>query len=167
MIAVSDGLGHGREAAEASEAAMAVLGAHAEESVISLIRRCHQALTRTRGVALTLASFNSCDQTMTWIGVGNVESVLLRPDYTYPLDKEDLLLRPGVVGYQLPPLRASILSVSSGDLLVIATDGVRADFVKGLFLKDPPQKSAETILSHCKKGNDDALVFAARCFGNA
>ena len=58
--------------------AIATLAAYAHEPIISLIRRCHEALRGTRGVVMSIASLNTHDRTMVWLGVGNVEGVLLR-----------------------------------------------------------------------------------------
>src|SRR5438270_41239 len=59
LAVVVDGLGHGVEAAAAARVAVAELEAHAREPVITLLERCHQILTPTRGAAISLASFNT------------------------------------------------------------------------------------------------------------
>ncbi len=59
LVAVVDGVGHGAEAAAAAHLAVATLRAHAQESILPLLRRCHETLRETRGVVLTLASFNA------------------------------------------------------------------------------------------------------------
>ncbi len=163
LAAVVDGLGHGAQAAAAAEIAAATLQAHASEPVIPLVRRCHDALARTRGVVLTLASLNGPDHTMTWLGVGNVEGVLLRGATRPPRDS--VLLRGGVVGYQLPPLRASVLTLARGDTLILATDGIKGTFADDLVLADSPQQIADHILAHCNKTIDDALVLVVRYLG--
>jgi len=80
LVAVIDGVGHGAEAAAAARAAADILLNYAGESTSSLIQRCHQALLLTRGVVLTVAKLNPAENTMTWLGVGNVEGRLLRSD---------------------------------------------------------------------------------------
>ena len=67
---------------------------------------------------------------MTWLGVGNVQGVLMRADAQKGSVQEVLLLRGGVVGSQLPALQAAVLPIAKGDTLVFATDGVRGEFVK-------------------------------------
>ena len=80
LFAVVDGLGHGPEAARASAAAVRILesdpGARPEE----LIRRCHEALRRTRGVAMTIACVDAVVDEVVWFGVGNVQAALLQPE---------------------------------------------------------------------------------------
>jgi hypothetical protein len=158
-----DGLGHGSDAAAAAETAAAILRAHPEEPVIPLLIRCHEALRTTRGVVMSLASFDASHGLMTWLGVGNVQAVLLRRGSNPTWSEESLLLRGGVVGSQLPPsLRAEVLCVSPGDTLVFATDGISSDFSRELAWSLAPQKAAESILARHGKTTDDALVLVAR-----
>jgi len=166
LVAAVDGLGHGPEAAAAARSAVAILKDYAHEPVISLLRRCHERLIRTRGAVMSLASFNALDNTMTWLGVGNVEGVLLRADAAADPPRENVLLRGGVVGCQLPTLHASILPVTRGDVLILATDGIRSGFVEDVTLSDPPQRIAEHILARRATGMDDALVLVARYLGH-
>ena len=79
---------------------------------------------------------------LTWLGVGNVEGLLVRADVLARPSRNAVLQRGGVVGYQLPPLRASVLAVGPGDTLIFATDGVRTRFADGLDLDRPPQEIA-------------------------
>src|SRR5260221_4793367 len=165
LVAVIDGIGHGGEAAAAARRAVDILDNYAVESSISLVKRCHEALLQTRGVVLTVAKLNTAENTMTWLGVGNVEGWLLRADAGASHPRESVLLRGGLVGYQLPALQASVIPVATGDLLILATDGVHAMFEDGINLNDTPKQIADKILSQHFKGNDDALVLVARYLG--
>jgi phosphoserine phosphatase RsbX len=167
LLAAMDGLGHGEEAAAAANRVARVLQAADDESLISLLKRCHERLRSTRGVVISLAAFNAVDETMTWVGVGNVEGVLLRADPAVNPGRESLLLRSGVVGSRLPLLHASIVPVMRGDTLIFATDGVRSEFTQSLALGDGPQQLADRILGQYAKGTDDALVLVARYVGEA
>lgn len=165
LVAVVDGLGHGQEAAAAAKLAAATVERHAAELPISLLRRCHERLRTTRGVVMSLASLNGTEGTMTWLGVGNVEGLLLRADPQVTPAQESLLLRRGVVGGRLPSLSASIIPLARGDTLVFATDGIRNGFHQGLNVNDPPQQIARRILAQHQLGTDDALVLVARYLG--
>ena len=110
---------------------------------------------------MSLASFNAQDGTMTWLGIGNVESILVHADSNASPAHESPILRGGVVGGQLPLLRAAIVQISPGDLLIFATDGIRSGFLQGLPLSESPQQLAERILAGYYKGNDDALALVA------
>ncbi|HXT40611.1 MAG TPA: SpoIIE family protein phosphatase [Candidatus Angelobacter sp.] len=165
LVAVIDGLGHGEDAASAARIAAEALQENAGLPVIPLLRICHQKLRDTRGVVMSIATFNPMESTVSWLGVGNVEGVLLHRDSYGTVSRELLSLRGGVVGDQLPNLITSILPVSRGDTLVFATDGVRNDFVDGITVGDPVQRTAENILAHHARGTDDALVLVVRYSG--
>jgi negative regulator of sigma-B (phosphoserine phosphatase) len=165
LIAAIDGIGHGEEAANAAEAALAILKASPEEPVISLLERCHEGLRSTRGVVLSLASIDPKHGLMTWLGVGNVQGVLMRAGAQKGSVGEVLLLRGGVVGSQLPALQAAVLPIRRGDTLVFVTDGVRGEFVEGLSALESPQRAADKILKQHGRGNDDALVLVVRLTG--
>ena len=174
LVGVIDGLGHGAQAAQAAATAVATLQRYAGESVIALIRRCHEAEKSTRGAVMSLADFNARDHTMTWISVGNVDGLLLHPDSHSTSSHECVVMRGGVVGDNLPVLHAEVLPVSPGDVLIFVTDGIKRGFEQGLSitasprfsLTAPPQEIANQICTHWNKGTDDALAFVARYRGD-
>ena len=160
LVAVVDGLGHGPEAAVAARIALETLTRYAHEPVVLLVTRCHGALRKTRGVVLSLASFNARRNTMVWLGVGNVEGVLLRANPQGKRPRETLISVGGVVGFQLPSLRAISVPVYPGDTLVFATDGIRAEFLYNMAI-GPPQSMAGRICDRFSRDTDDALVLVA------
>ena len=167
LLAALDGLGHGEEAAAAANMAVRVLQSSENESVISMLKRCHEQLRSTRGVVISLAAFNAVEETMTWVGVGNVEGILLKADPAANPGYEYLTLRSGVVGTRLPLLHAAIVPVKRGDTLIFATDGIRPEFAQRRALGAGPQQIADRILAQYAKGTDDALVLVARYVGEA
>jgi serine/threonine protein phosphatase PrpC len=167
LVAVVDGLGHGAGAAAAARTAVAVVSRHAGDPLPRLLQRCHEALVGSRGVVMSLARFDRAAATMTWLGVGNVEGVLLYADPGSRPARATLLTRGGIVGSELPPLRAEVVSVAPGDALILATDGVATPFAADLLGDASPQDRAERILARHGKGTDDALVLVARYVGGA
>src|SRR5439155_15227394 len=165
LLAVVDGLGHGDAAMAAAQTAIAVLESHAEEPLTALVNRCHEALTKTRGVVMTVATLRPFEDKLTWLGVGNVEAILLRADRQAKVRSDRVLLRGGLVGYQLPVLRATTLPLAPDDLLIFATGGIDAGFAEGLVCSDSPQQLADRILECHFKGHDDALVLVMRYLG--
>jgi hypothetical protein len=162
LLGAVDGIGHGAPAAAAARAAVACLEAHRADPVIELIERCHAALAASRGVVMSLASYDALEACFSWIAVGNVEGIVVRADAAATPRRERLLLRGGVVGSQLPELRAALVSVSPGDTLAFATDGIRGDFGLHLDPGDPPREVADRILIAHGQQSDDALVLVAR-----
>jgi negative regulator of sigma-B (phosphoserine phosphatase) len=165
LIAAVDGMGHGVEAAAAAKIAAATLAAHAGESPIALLLRCHDELKGTRGAVITTAFIHQRDETLTWLGVGNVEARLFHAGDRAISKPERALLRNGILGYRMPPMRAEILALKPRDTLVIVTDGITPDFEDGLAINDDLQAVADSILSRHRTGADDALVVVARYLG--
>jgi hypothetical protein len=165
LVAVVDGLGHGAEAASAAKAAIATLSRFADAEVLDLMQRCHAELRATRGVAMSIASLRADRGTMTWLGVGNVEGAVFHMSAGAGEARQSLLLRGGVVGYQLPPLRAVTVPFGAGDTLILATDGIRGSFYDRSPLYRDPQIVADDILARHGKDTDDALVVVVRCLG--
>jgi len=165
LIAAIDGIGHGQEAANAATSAISVLEGNIDEPVISLVERCHDELRLTRGVVMSLAFIDAARGMMTWLGIGNIQGVLMRAGARKGTVQEVLLLRGGVVGSQLPPLQAAVLPVARGDTLVFVTDGVRSEFIESLSALETPQRAADRILQRYRSGKDDALVLVVRMTG--
>lgn len=163
LIAVVDGSGHGSEAAAAALAATSVMGAHAHESPVALILRCHERLRGTRGAAITLASLNLLDRTMTWLGIGNVEAVIYHVAASETPPPDRVLLRSGVVGFRLPPrLKAEVIPLRHMDTLIIATDGVRPEFADDAAVNGDPRLTAARLLANYGHQRDDGLVLVAK-----
>lgn len=162
LLGVVDGIGHGEDAAHSAELAICALKGAESHSPLLLLRRCQQRLQGTRGAVLSMAWFNPADDTMTWLGVGNVAGVLLRREAYGVARQEFLLLRAGTVGDQLPYVSASVLPVSYGDTLIFATDGIRGGFADNLNINAPPQEIARNIIEGHWRKIDDALVLVAR-----
>jgi phosphoserine phosphatase RsbX len=158
LAAVIDGLGHGEKACVAAQAAVESLKRSPHDIPLALMQRCHLALSGTRGAVISMAAINH--DRLTWLGVGNVEGVLLHADPKIP--RERLLLRGGVVGYRLPTLRTASLPISRGDTLIFATDGIRSSFLDKLPLNQKPQQIADFILAEHNRQTDDALVLVVR-----
>jgi negative regulator of sigma-B (phosphoserine phosphatase) len=161
LVGAIDGLGHGIEAAAAAREAARVLASHAGEPLPSLVERCHEALRRTRGAVMTLAWFEA-GGSMTWAAVGNVDGILLRGGAAPEPRRAAIAPRGGIVGYHLPSLYPQRLPVSSGDVLVLATDGVHTEFAEDVPMHGAPREIAEGILARHARGSDDALVVVAR-----
>jgi serine/threonine protein phosphatase PrpC len=166
LLAVADGLGHGRDAAVASDACVAILARNPDAPVIELVHECHERLRSTRGIALALASVDRRRGLLCWVGVGNVEGVVRHIDSD--IARSDYItMRGGIVGYRLPTLSTSSLELRDGDTLVLATDGIGDGFVHGIVPHHPPKAIATNTLAAYAKPSDDALVLVARWHADA
>jgi negative regulator of sigma-B (phosphoserine phosphatase) len=162
FVGVIDGLGHGDEAAVAAKTAVAILEGSVEESLITLVQECHEALRSTRGVVMSLACIKPSQGMVNWIGIGNVQGVLVRSRSGRTSICEELLLRPGVIGAQMPVLQVTAAPLVRGDTVIFTTDGIRPGFAEELAVIKTPQMLADQILSGYRRGDDDALVVVTR-----
>ena len=167
LVAVIDGLGHGAAAADAAEAAGEQFRLHADQPPETLLRRCHQALRTTRGVVATVAWFDLATAGLTWTGVGNVEGRLVRADRERGDSADSPTLFGGVLGWSLPSVKLVRTALAPGDCVVMATDGVAANFGSSLLPGIPAEEQARRILASHARGSDDALVVAVRWMPSA
>jgi negative regulator of sigma-B (phosphoserine phosphatase) len=165
IVGVVDGLGHGPEASAAARRAIALLAESNGAAPLDALRRCHDGLRSTRGAVMGVAWFDAAGDTMTWLGVGNVAGVVLRAGGASGPRREMLLTRGGVVGRQLPPLQPRVLPIGDGDVLAVATDGVRESFATAMPCPGALQPAANGILADFGADHDDALVVVVRYRG--
>jgi hypothetical protein len=165
LLAAIDGLGHGVEAAHAARAAAGAVLEQPTDDLVRLVENCHRALRNTRGVAIALAFVSMARNTLSWLGVGNVEGRVLSGKPLARAPKGALALGPGVLGHEFPNVRITTLEVRSGDVIVLATDGIEADFADSIDTSGSAQAICERILAGHGKPADDALVVAVRFRG--
>ena len=165
LVALIDGLGHGDAAADASEAASAILHEHSALPPQELLQRCHEELRQTRGAVMTLAWFDLDSRSMRWTGVGNVEARFVRAGDELGARFDSPVVLGGVVGYNLPQVLVGTMPLQPGDAVALATDGVAADYSASLESGVAAQELAERVLARHGKGTDDALAVVVRYLG--
>jgi serine phosphatase RsbU (regulator of sigma subunit) len=159
-IVVVDGLGHGPDAATAARAAVDSFTQTIAMDLEEAIRRCHQALTGTRGAALAVADVDPGKRTLTYAGVGNVEARI------WHASRPDAVERPisyrGIVGSTLPTVRSFDFALGTGWRVLLHTDGISARFdLAELPASGDPQVLADAILDAWARPTDDATVVVA------
>jgi negative regulator of sigma-B (phosphoserine phosphatase) len=165
LVCVMDGLGHGRDARFAAEECAASLKAHLGAPLIDLVHRAHESLRATRGVAMTLGLIDHDAARLEWVAIGNVEGLVLRQGLPRGTMFDAVVLRGGVVGYRLPPLKRSEVALAPNDRIVLATDGIKSGISEGLDLSLGAQELADHIARRFTKGSDDALVLVVHYLG--
>lgn len=162
FMGVIDGLGHGLKAHHTAQAATEALKQGPHDDLLTLMRRSHTSLTSTRGAVISLANITISAGRLDWIGVGNVTAVLFPSNQEQKRDRRHLLLRGGIVGYRLPPLRLFTESIKPNDMLVFVTDGIKSSFADDVPHDKTPQEIADYIMERHVRGTDDALVLVIR-----
>lgn len=114
---------------------------------------------------MAVAAIRTSTGTLSWLGIGNVEGILL----SAPAVKEraPVWLRSiaGTVGLSLPKISPVSLHLAGGDTLIFATDGVERGLSGDLGFNAPPQEMADRILERQGKLTDDVLVLVVRWKG--
>lgn len=165
LVAGIDGLGHGREAGRAAQRAADAIRHGPCDDLVTLAGRCHQALRGTRGAALSLACLSCVTDELTWLGIGSVEGRVISAAGPARSLRASLVLASGVPGHELPRVRPEMVPVRSGDILIIATDGVRPTFADALETSGSVEEISERVLANHWKRPDDALVITVRYLG--
>jgi negative regulator of sigma-B (phosphoserine phosphatase) len=161
LIAVVDGLGHGVNAALAAKKAIQVLDDYATESVEKLFKLCNEALKETRGAAMTIAKL-SLQYKLTYMGVGNVTGIYWKFNQFNQLKQTLFSLENGIVGTQLPPMQAEEITMSPGDIFILATDGINIQFAHEPPKLSSPDKIAENIFQIYRNKKDDGLIMVVQ-----
>ena len=160
LLAVVDGLGHGRGAHEAAEAALDTLEQWRGEPLDETVLAVHDALRSTRGAVMGAVVVNRRRETFTYAGVGNVElRVLGSHEPARPIPTN------GTLGARLSQLRLWPHRWTEGTTLVLASDGISASWdiaaYPGLVGKSP-QLLAGVLLRDFSRNSDDATVLVYR-----
>jgi anti-sigma regulatory factor (Ser/Thr protein kinase) len=160
LAAAIDGLGHGRGARDAAEAARCVLADWAGEPLDEVVLAIHDALRVTRGAVLGAVCLDPEDELFYYAGVGNVEvRVFGAPESARPIPAN------GTLGARLSGVRVWPHRWAEGTTIVLATDGVSATWDLNSYpglLSRSPQLMAGVLMRDYGRDSDDATVLVVR-----
>ena len=160
LLAVVDGLGHGRGAREAAQVALDTLEQWEGEPLDELILSTHDALRTTRGAVMGAVVLDHERGTFNYAGVGNVEvRVLGASEPARPIPSN------GTLGARLSQVRVWPHRWEEGATLVIASDGISATWDAAAYpglLTRSPQLLAGVLLRDFARNSDDATVLVYR-----
>jgi anti-sigma regulatory factor (Ser/Thr protein kinase) len=160
LLAVVDGLGHGRGAREAAKAALDTLEQWEGEPLDELILATHDALRATRGAVMGAVVLNPARGAFNYAGVGNVEvRVLGAAEPARPIPAN------GTLGARLSQVRVWPHRWQEGTTLVMASDGISATWDANAYpglVNRSPQLLAGILLRDFARSSDDATVLVYR-----
>lgn len=154
-ICLVDGLGHGVNAARASEMALSQASASREASPRELLKSIDGAIRNSRGAAMTIIEVDTAKGTLVHAGIGNVRAAIVGDPVTR------FEARPGIVGTGVSAMSAETATWRDGDLLVLWTDGIPAYLELGpehRGLGGDPERLAESLIKTVATGRDDAAI---------
>lgn len=163
-VAVSDGLGHGPEAAVASAAATAHVTENPTASPSELIAAMDADTTARRGATVAVAQFHTGRATMLFSGVGNTTVRLFSPEGEH----ETLVSVPGIVGRRQRRgnrVQPVARPWSDGSWLIMHTDGIserwNAQELSGALDRDPAIVAGWLLGRHVRRRDDACVLVAA------
>lgn len=159
-LMVVDGLGHGRFAAEAAREAERILGESHDASPTAILRDCHDALKKTRGAAVAIASIDTAAKTLCFAGLGNISASISSPQ-----GRRGLASHNGTVGHQMHNIQEFNSPWNEDSVLVMHSDGLSTrwdlkDFA-GIWRRHP-SVIASLLYRDFARERDDATVLVAK-----
>ena len=159
LIMVADGLGHGPEAARASQAAIELVRACGAIAPDTLLQQAHRALQGTRGAAVAVACLDEYTHEVRFAGIGNI-SVSLHDGEA----ARHLVSHNGIVGSNVRRVQQFSLPLSGDATLIMHSDGVgtRWDLAHypGLSQRHPSLIAAVLYRDHARHRDDACVVVA-------
>ncbi|MBD2182302.1 SpoIIE family protein phosphatase [Planktothrix sp. FACHB-1355] len=160
LLLVSDGLGHGPLAAQASLKAIEIFRENADKSPAGIIEAAHQALKSTRGAAIAIAQLDLAEQSLRFAGVGNISGSVISDSGRYSMVSHN-----GTVGHEVRKIQEFVYQWPKGGLLLMHSDGLgtqwRLDRYPGLVAKHP-SSIAGVLYRDFNRGRDDVTVLIAK-----
>jgi hypothetical protein len=160
-IFVCDGIGHGREAAEAAALALDVFHQHANAPAADILKEVCQALRRTRGAAVAVARLERPDSRVRFCGLGNIAAVLLRPDGSdqHPISQS------GIAGHTMRRLHEYTYNWPPGSMIVMHSAGIGSHWSLARYAglaERRPDVIAGVLYRDYRRDGEDATVVVAR-----
>ena len=159
-LIVADGLGHGPNAAQASEAAVRLFRDHEHGSPAEILMAIHAGLRHTRGGAVAVGRYDSERGVLTFCGIGNVAGTVVNAGKT-----NGTVSMPGTVGHIARRFQEFEYPLAPGGLCVMHSDGVGTSWKLGPYpgiLAAHPGILAAVLYRDYGRPRDDATVAVAR-----
>jgi hypothetical protein len=157
---VADGLGHGMFAAEASNAAIDIFDRLADRTLTDIAQTMHVALRKTRGAAVGIACYDRDLGTVSFIGVGNVASVIVDDGVARRMVSHN-----GTIGHTAHKFQSFAYKATVPFLMIMASDGLgmawTLDSYPGLRSRHP-SLIAGVLYRDFRRGLDDVTVLVVR-----
>jgi anti-sigma regulatory factor (Ser/Thr protein kinase) len=160
-VAVIDGLGHGRHASAATDAALVAFATRPDD-VDGFVRRANEAMRGTRGGAAAVCRLWPERGLMKYTIVGNVSGRVVSAG-----PERGLVSSSGTLGLQVTPPKTAVLECAfpADAMLVLWTDGLTSRFdlaTRPELRYSEPAVVAATLHRDHSRERDDATVVVVR-----
>lgn len=164
LVGVIDGLGHGKFAYRAAQAARQYVERHYDQPLAEIFRGVSRSCRATRGVVMGLARFDWGPATLTFASVGNVEARVFGSPQ--PMN---FVVRRGILGLNA---RSPVVTQHRWELsnvMVLYSDGVSTHWRWSDFphlAQASATVAAQELLRALAREADDATVVVVKSAGN-
>lgn len=160
VVLLADGLGHGKDAAEASQEAVATFHKHQNLAPAEILGYVHDALKKTRGAVAAVAEIRPAEGFLSYAGVGNISASVLAGSTS-----RSLVSHNGTLGMVTARIQEFRLPWTRDSLLVLHSDGLHSKWellsYAGLVSRHPAIIAA-TLLRDFRRKRDDASVVVVK-----
>jgi anti-sigma regulatory factor (Ser/Thr protein kinase) len=157
---VVDGLGHGWEASEAAQEAVAIFRKRIESGPGQILSYVHEALKKTRGAVAAIAEIRPREGTLVYAGVGNIAAVVLSRGAS-----RSLVSHNGTLGVATSRIQEFKSEWPSDGVLVVHSDGLQSRWdlspYAGLLARHPAVIGG-ALLRDFRRQRDDASVVVVK-----
>jgi len=158
-IMVSDGLGHGPQAAAATREAKRIFMARSNATPTQLLEDIHRGIRGTRGAAIAIALLDEKKGHVDYCGVGNISGVIIGQKMQY------MVSHSGTIGHTATRFRSFSYAWPEDSIIVMYSDGLQTrltlDGYAGLARRSTAL-IAGLLYRDFKRGRDDATVVTIR-----
>ncbi len=160
IVLVTDGLGHGPLAAEATATAAALFAKSYTLPLVALMQRLHEGMRATRGAAAAVAEVDARRGVVRYCGVGNIAATILTDGAT-----RSLVSHHGTLGHDARRMAEFQYPWTAASTLVLNSDGLvtnwSLDKYPGLSERAPSLVAA-VLYRDCRRHRDDTTVVVLR-----
>ena len=159
VVLVSDGVGHGPDAAAASARALETFHGLHSTAPAECLAAIHEALRPTRGACVAIAALHHRSRRLRYAGIGNLGGAIVSSD-----GQRGLVSMHGTAGSAARTIREFDFELPRGAVVVMHSDGITTRSEpppRGLLMRHPSLIAAQTFCTR-HRGNDDAVVVVLR-----
>jgi anti-sigma regulatory factor (Ser/Thr protein kinase) len=160
VVLLADGLGHGLDAAEAAQEAIATFRKRQDLAPGEILGFVHDALKKTRGAVAAVAEIRPKEGTLIYAGVGNISAVVLAAG-----GSRSLVSHNGTLGMVTSRIQEFRTPWTPDAVLVLHSDGLQSKWdlaaYSGLIARHPAVIGG-TLMRDFRRKRDDASVVVVK-----
>lgn len=160
IVLLTDGLGHGRGAAEAAQEAIAVFRKRQELAPAEILGFLHDALKKTRGAVAAVAEIRPKEGVLTYAGIGNISATVVSGN-----GSRSLVSHNGTLGMVTARIQEFRVPWTNDAILILHSDGLHSKWdlssYAGLVARHPAIIAA-ALLRDFRRQRDDAGVVVVK-----